>query len=277
MAFRGAQHDAHSPPPPPTARQSVTSIDVTAHGPTSDVRRDDPPMRSCHLALALIGTTLHGALALDRRPAISIRPSSRSHDILRGGAGNKHPAVPPLVQGRVKTIRRCIMASNVISCLLIAVAFISVTRGHHASLMHEVGGFYANPLLQALEDQFKQHCRPDSYWISDHPSLVGCQHAQVKLVVWSNTLLGWPFNMVLSMPRPFGMYALLALAWSTVGVFKFVAQRLLRACRPREFDQACVEMSQTPQRLLDLVLSITRNVVLVLVSRRAISGSGRRA
>ena len=83
--------------------------------------------------------------------------------------------------------------------------------------------------------------------------------------------------MVLSMPRPFGMYALLALAWSTVGVFNFVAQRLLRAWRPREFDQACVEMSQTPQRLLDLVLSITRNVVLVLVSRRAISGSGRRA
>ena len=159
------------------------------------------------------------------------------------------------------------MASNVISCLLIAVALISVTRGHHASLMHEVGGFYANPLLQALEDQFKQHCRPDSYWISDHPSLVGCQHAQVKLVVWSNTLLGWPFNMVLSMPRPFGMYALLALAWSTVGVFKFVAQRLLRACRPREFDQACVEMSQTPQRRLLLhgpwvVLSITSLVAL---------------
>ena len=59
--------------------------------------------------------------------------------------------------------------------------------------------------------------------------------------------------MVLSMPRPFGMYALLALAWSTVGVFKFVAQRLLRAWRPREFDQACVEMRLTPlppQRLL---------------------------
>ena len=73
--------------------------------------------------------------------------------------------------------------------------------------------------------------------------------------------------MVLSMPRPFGMYALLALAWSTVGVFKFVAQRLLRACRPREFDQACVEMSQTPQRRLVLhgpwvVLSITSLVAL---------------
>ena len=226
------------------------------------MRRDDPPMRSCHLALALIGTTLHGALALDRRPAIAIRPSSRSHDILRGGAGNKHPAVPPLVQGRVKTIRRCIMASNVISLLILAVAFISVTRGHHASLMHEVGGVYANPLLQALEDQFKQHCRPDSYWISDHPSLVGCQHAQIKLVVWSNTLLGWPFNTVLSMPRPFGMYALLALASSTVRVFNFVAERLLRAWRPREFDQACVEMSRTPRRLLDLVLSIASILAL---------------
>ena len=76
-------------------------------------------MRSCHLALVLIGTTLHGAQALDRRPAIAIRPSSRSHDILRGGAGNKHPVVPPLVQGRVKTIRRCIKASNVISLILV--------------------------------------------------------------------------------------------------------------------------------------------------------------
>ena len=199
MAFRGAQHAAHSPPPPPTARQSVTSIDVTAHGPTSDVRRDDPPMRSCHLALALIGTTLHGALALDRRPAISIRPSSRSHDILRGGAGNKHPVVPPLVQGRVKTICRCIMATNVISFLMLV-----------------------------------------------HLALAG---SNVHFV----------------------------LVCSTAQVFNFVAQRLLRAWRPREFDQACVEMSQTPQRLLDLVLSITRNVVLVLVSRRAISGSGRRA
>ena len=196
-------------PPPPTARQVSRQL-TRQRGPTCDLRRDDPPMRSCHLALALIGTTLHGAQALDRRPAIAIRPSSRSHDILRGGAGNKHPAVTPLVQGPVKTIRRCIMASNVISFLILAVAFISVTRGHHASLMHEVGGFQANPLLQALEDQFKQHCRPDSYWISDHPSLVGCQHAQIKLVVWSNTLLGWPFNTVLPMPRPFGMYALLA-------------------------------------------------------------------
>ena len=39
-------------------------------------------------------------------------------------------------------------------------------------------------------------------------------------------------------------------------VFDFVAQRLLRAWRPQEFDQACVEMSQKPQRLLDLVLLI---------------------
>ena len=114
---------------------------------------DDPPMRSCHLALALIGTTLHGALALDRRPAIAIRPSSRSHDILRGGAGNKHPAVPLLVQGRVKTIRRCIMASNVISFLILAHCSIMTSNsasvlhwhrtllhhGHRASLMHEVG------------------------------------------------------------------------------------------------------------------------------------------
>ena len=46
-------------------------------------------MCSCHLVLVLIGTTLHGAQALDRRPAIAMRPSSRSHDILRGGAGNK--------------------------------------------------------------------------------------------------------------------------------------------------------------------------------------------
>ena len=136
-------------------------------------------MRSCHLALVLIGTTLHGAQALDRRPAIAIRPSSRSHDILRGGAGNKHPVVPPLIQGRVNTIRRCIKASNVISLILVVT---------------------------------------------------------VK----------WTF----------------ALAWSTAIVFNFVAQRLLRAWRPREFDQACVEMSQTPQSLLDLVLSIASIVAL---------------
>ena len=91
------------------------------------------------------------------------------------------------------------------------------------------------------------------------------EHAQIKLVVWSNTLLGWPFNTVLPMPRPFGMYALLALASSTVGVFKFVAQRLLRAWRPREFYHACVEMSQTPQCLLDLVLSVTINVLIIVV------------
>ena len=128
-------------------------------------------MRSCHLALVLIGTTLHGAQALDRRPAIAIRPSSRSHDILRGGAGNKHPVVPPLVQGLVKTIRGCIWASNVISFLMLV-------------------------------------------------------------------------HLVLA-----GSIVHFALACSTAQVFNFVAQRLLRAWRPREFDRACVEMSKTPQRL----------------------------
>ena len=141
-------------------------------------------MRCCHLVLVLIGTTLHGAQALDRRPAIAIRPSSRSHDILRGGAGNKHPVVPPLVQGRVKTIRRCIWASNLISFLILV----------HLALARSIVHF--------------------------------------------------------------------ALAWSTAQVFNFVAQRLLRAWRPREFDQACVEMSQTPQSLLDLVLSIASIVAL---------------
>ena len=136
-------------------------------------------MRYC-LGLVLIGTTLHGAQALDRRPALAIRPSSRPHEILRGGAGNKQLVAPPLVEGRVKTIRRCIMASNVISFLILAVT------------------------------------------------------------------LKWA----------------LALAWSTANVFNFVAQRLLRAWRPREFDQACVEMSQTPQSLLDLVLSIASIVAL---------------
>ena len=47
-----------------------------------------------------------------------------------------------------------------------------------------------------------------------------------------------------------------------MGVFKFVAQRLLRAWRPREFDQACVEMGRTPRRLLNLVLSIASILAL---------------
>ena len=163
--------------------------------------RPRPTMRSCHLALVLIGTTLHGAQALDRRPAIAIRPSSPSHDILRGGADNKHPVVPPLVQGRVNTIRRCITASYVISFLIFAVPFNSAIAPWLAKrafkrdgLMHEV--------------------------------------------------------------------ALLALAPATAMVFNFVAQRLLRAWRPREFDQACVEMRLTPQSLLDLVLSIAGIVFL---------------
>ena len=132
-------------------------------------------MRSCRLVLVLIGTTLHGAQALDRRPAIAMRPWSRSHDILRGGADNMHPVVPPLVQGRVNTIRGCIWASNVISFLMLV-----------------------------------------------HLALAG---SNVHFV----------------------------LVCSTAQVFNFVAQRLLRAWRPREFDQACVEMRLTPlppQRLL---------------------------
>ena len=145
-------------------------------------------MRSCHLVLVLIGTTLHGAQALDRRPAIAIRPSSRSHDIPRAGAGNKHPVVPPLVQGRVKTIRGCIWASNVISFLMLV----------HSVLAGSIVHF--------------------------------------------------------------------ALACSTAEVFKFVAQRLLRAWRPREFDQACVEMGQTPLRLLDLVLMALFNAHIMAFS-----------
>ena len=152
-------------------------------------------MRSCHLALVLIGTTLHGAQALDRRPAIAIRPSSRSHDILRGGADNMHPVVPPLVQGRVNTIRRCITASYVISFLIYA-----VTMTFNSAI--------ASWLAKRA---FKRD---------------GLMHEVV---------------------------ALLALAPGTAMVFNFVAQRLLRAWRPREFDQACVEMRLTPlppQRLL---------------------------
>ena len=152
-------------------------------------------MRSCRLVLVLIGTTLHGAQALDRRPAIAIRPSSRSHDILRGGAGNKHPVVPPLVQGRVKTICRCIMATNVISFLMLV-----------------------------------------------HLALAG---SNVHFV----------------------------LVCSTAQVFNFVAQRLLRAWRPREFDHACVEMRLTPQSLLDLVLSIAS---IVFLSYAAYQGPSRR-
>ena len=230
-------------------------------------------MRCCHLVLVLIGTTLHGAQALDWRPALAIRPS-RPHEILRGGTGNKQPAAPPLVEGRVKTIRRCIVASNVISFLTLAVIFISVMFGHRASFMHEVGGAHASPLLKALEERCKQGCRPDSYWMSDHPSLVGCQQACTKLIPSPNTLLGWPFNTVLSMPRPFGMFALWALARSTAMVFDFVAQRLLRAWRPQEFDQACVDISQKPQRLLDLVISIARIVGLNCAAYKITKGGG---
>ena len=164
------------------------------------------------------------------------------------------------------------MASNVILSVILAVIFVSVMFGHQANLMHEVGGAHAmhevggahaNPFLQALEEQCKQQrCRPELYWISDNPGLVGCQHTCTKLVPWFNTLLGWPFSTVFSMPRKFGMFALLALARSTAMVFDFVAQRLLCAWRPREFDQACMEMSQKPQRVLDLVLSVAIIVAL---------------
>ena len=146
-------------------------------------------MRCRHLVIVLIGTSLHGAQALDRRPALAIRPSSRPHEILRGGAGNKQPVAPPLVQGRVKTIRRCIMTLNVLLRLMLLGILVSVT---------------------------------------------------------------------IAMPRSFGMVGLLALAWSTAMVaprllrdFDFVGKRLIRAWRPREFDQACLEMSQKPQRMLD--------------------------
>ena len=229
-------------------------------------------MRCCNLALVLVGTTLHGAQSLDRRPALAIHPSSRPHDILRGGAGKGNKQPPPLGQARVKTIRRFITASNVISLLILTLSFVSIMRGYQASLMHQVGE--SNPLLQALEEiqceslhplraVTGRHWPPGSYWISAHPSLIVGRQACINLVSSSNTLLGWPFNTVLQMPRTFGMWALLALAWSTVMVFDFVAKRLLRAWRPREFGQACVEMSQkpTPRPLLDLVLSIARLVL----------------
>ena len=69
------------------------------------------------------------------------------------------------------------------------------------------------------------------------------------------------------------LFAPLTGASSTAQVFNFVAQRLLRAWRPREFDQACVEMRLTPQSLLDLVLSIAS---IVFLSYAAYQGPSRR-
>ena len=160
-------------------------------------------MRSCHLALVLIGTTLHGAQALDRRPAIAMRPWSRSHDILRGGADNMHPVVPPLVQGRVNTIRRCITASYVISFLIYAVT-----------------------------------------------------------MTFNSAIASWLAKRAFKRDGFMYEVALLALPTGTAMAFYFVAQCLLRDWRPREFDQACVEMRLTPQSLLDLVLSIAGIVFL---------------
>ena len=55
---------------------------------------------------------MNGVQALDRRPALAIRSVHEPLHTLRGGARYERETSTPLIDGRVKTVGKCIQASQ---------------------------------------------------------------------------------------------------------------------------------------------------------------------
>ena len=81
-------------------------------------------MRSyCCLVLMLAG--MNGVQALDRRPALAIRSIHEPLHTLRGGARYERETSTSLIDGRVKTVGKCIRASQLIAGVYVGVMMVA--------------------------------------------------------------------------------------------------------------------------------------------------------
>ena len=121
-------------------------------------------MRSyCCLVLMLAG--MNGVQALDRRPALAIRSVHEPLHTLRGGARyERETSTSLIVDGRVKTVGKCIQASQRIAGLYVGVMMVATKRAFWYMLADSlikaaVFFFITQRILQAWRPQeFDQAC-----------------------------------------------------------------------------------------------------------------------
>ena len=119
-------------------------------------------MRSyCCLVLMLAG--MNGVQALDRRPALAIRSIREPLHTLRGGARYERETSTPLIDGRVKTVGKCIRASQLIAGVYVGVMMVATGTFWYmladSLIKAAVFVFITQRILQAWRPQeFDQAC-----------------------------------------------------------------------------------------------------------------------
>ena len=119
-------------------------------------------MRSyCCLVLMLAG--MNGVQALDRRPALAIRSIHEPLHTLRGGARYERETSTPLIDGRVKTVGKCIRASQLIAGVYVGVMMVATGTFWYmladSLIKAAVFVFITQRILQAWRPQeFDQAC-----------------------------------------------------------------------------------------------------------------------
>ena len=119
-------------------------------------------MRSyCCLVLMLAG--MNGVQALDRRPALAIRSIHERLHTLRGGARYERETSTSLIDGRVKTVGKCIRASQLIAAVYVGVMMVATGRFWYmladSLIKAAVFVFITQRILQAWRPQeFDQAC-----------------------------------------------------------------------------------------------------------------------